>query len=129
MPSDPRHTYYKTLMVAEIADEEIISTVYRKLAQRYHPGTVRLDLGHNRFEFLPGAVQALWVQSHGGPDLGGIALLHGENAPVGREARPCCNDSMDASLLALLAHGLKILVCLRIQMTVDINKGHLYFLR
>jgi DnaJ-class molecular chaperone len=37
MPPDPRQTYYKTLMLAEIADEEIISTVYRKLAQRYHP--------------------------------------------------------------------------------------------
>src|SRR3954447_8488508 len=37
MPSDPRHTYYGQLMLAEIADQEIISTVYRKLAQRYHP--------------------------------------------------------------------------------------------
>src|SRR4051795_7267546 len=37
MPSDHRHTYYKQLMLAESADEEIISTVYRKLAQRYHP--------------------------------------------------------------------------------------------
>lgn len=38
MPApDPRHTYYKMLMLAETADEEIISTVYRKLAQRYHP--------------------------------------------------------------------------------------------
>ena len=35
MPSDPRHTFYKTL--AENADEEIISAVYRKLAQRFHP--------------------------------------------------------------------------------------------
>ena len=35
--SDPRHTFYKQLMLAENADEEIISTVYRKLAQRYHP--------------------------------------------------------------------------------------------
>ena len=34
---DPRHTFYKILMLAEIADQEIISTVYRKLAQRYHP--------------------------------------------------------------------------------------------
>jgi curved DNA-binding protein CbpA len=34
---DPRHTYYKTLMLAEIADSEIISAVYRKLAQRFHP--------------------------------------------------------------------------------------------
>lgn len=37
MPSDPRHTHYRTLMLAEMADHEIISTVYRKLAQRYHP--------------------------------------------------------------------------------------------
>ena len=35
--TDPRHTYYKILMLAEIADREIISVVYRKLAQRYHP--------------------------------------------------------------------------------------------
>jgi curved DNA-binding protein CbpA len=34
---DPRHTFYKILMLAEIADQEIIATVYRKLAQRYHP--------------------------------------------------------------------------------------------
>ena len=37
MKLDPRLTHYKTLMLAEIADQEIISTVYRKLAQRYHP--------------------------------------------------------------------------------------------
>jgi DnaJ-class molecular chaperone len=37
MKQDPRHTYYKMLMLAEIADSAIISTVYRKLAQRYHP--------------------------------------------------------------------------------------------
>lgn len=34
---DPRHTYYQILMLAENADREIISTVYRKLARRYHP--------------------------------------------------------------------------------------------
>ncbi len=34
---DPRQTYYKTLMLAEIADAEIINAVYRKLAQRFHP--------------------------------------------------------------------------------------------
>ncbi len=34
---DPRHTYYKILMLAENADREIISTVFRKLARRYHP--------------------------------------------------------------------------------------------
>ena len=37
MPQDPRFSYYRVLMVAEIADDEIIGTVYRKLAQRYHP--------------------------------------------------------------------------------------------
>jgi len=37
MPPDPRNTYYMQLMLAEHADREIISTVYRKLAQRYHP--------------------------------------------------------------------------------------------
>ena len=37
MNRDPRHTFYKILMLAEIADQEIIATVYRKLAQRYHP--------------------------------------------------------------------------------------------
>ena len=37
MKLDPRFTHYKVLMLAEIADQEIISTVYRKLAQRYHP--------------------------------------------------------------------------------------------
>jgi curved DNA-binding protein CbpA len=38
MPAlDPRHTHYKVLMLAENADPEIVSTVYRKLARRYHP--------------------------------------------------------------------------------------------
>jgi curved DNA-binding protein CbpA len=37
MRPDPRQTYYRQMMLAENADEEIISTVYRKLAQRYHP--------------------------------------------------------------------------------------------
>ncbi len=35
--TDPRHTHYRTLMLAETADGEIIATVYRKLAQRFHP--------------------------------------------------------------------------------------------
>lgn len=38
---DPRHTFYKVLMLAETVDAEIISTVYRKLAQRYHPDVDR----------------------------------------------------------------------------------------
>ncbi|HEY7025928.1 MAG TPA: DnaJ domain-containing protein [Candidatus Limnocylindrales bacterium] len=37
MTQDPRYTYYAMLMLAENADAEIISTVYRKLAQRFHP--------------------------------------------------------------------------------------------
>ena len=37
MTHDPRYNYYQVLMLAETADAEIISTVYRKLAQRYHP--------------------------------------------------------------------------------------------
>lgn len=39
--ADPRRTHYKVLMLAEIADTEIISTVYRKLAMRYHPDVDR----------------------------------------------------------------------------------------
>ena len=35
--SDPRRTHYKVLMLAETADAEIITVVYRKLAQRFHP--------------------------------------------------------------------------------------------
>ncbi len=37
MSQDPRYTFYAMLMLAENADVELISTVYRKLAQRYHP--------------------------------------------------------------------------------------------
>ena len=37
MSQDPRYTFYSMLMLAENADAEVISTVYRKLAQRYHP--------------------------------------------------------------------------------------------
>ncbi len=35
--TDPRRTHYKVLMLAETADAEIITVVYRKLAQRFHP--------------------------------------------------------------------------------------------
>ena len=35
--TDPRRTHYKVLMLAETADTEIITVVYRKLAQRFHP--------------------------------------------------------------------------------------------
>jgi curved DNA-binding protein CbpA len=34
---DPRRSHYKLLMVDPSADAEIISAVYRRLAQRYHP--------------------------------------------------------------------------------------------
>jgi curved DNA-binding protein len=34
---DPRNTVYKVLMVAETADLEVITAVYRTLARRYHP--------------------------------------------------------------------------------------------
>ena len=37
MTRDPRHTFYKVLTLAENADAEIISVVYRRLARRYHP--------------------------------------------------------------------------------------------
>ena len=46
--SDPRHTHYKTLMLAEMADTEIISTVYRKLAQRFHPDVDSSDAAARR---------------------------------------------------------------------------------
>ncbi len=34
---DPRTSLYKILMLAENADQEIITLVHRKLAKRYHP--------------------------------------------------------------------------------------------
>ncbi len=37
MPADPRRSYYRILMVDPSADSEIISLVYRRLAQRVHP--------------------------------------------------------------------------------------------
>jgi hypothetical protein len=37
MNGDPRHTHYRALMLHESVDAEILSVVYRKLAQRYHP--------------------------------------------------------------------------------------------
>jgi curved DNA-binding protein CbpA len=37
MTADPKRNHYRVLMLAENADREIVSTVYRKLAQRYHP--------------------------------------------------------------------------------------------
>lgn len=35
--ADPRRTYYKMLMLDPSADRDVISAVYRRLAQRYHP--------------------------------------------------------------------------------------------
>jgi curved DNA-binding protein CbpA len=37
MPIDPRRTHYRVLMLAESADTDIVNTVYRRLAQRFHP--------------------------------------------------------------------------------------------
>ncbi len=37
MAVDPRRSHYKVLMIDPVADTEVISVVYRKLAQRYHP--------------------------------------------------------------------------------------------
>jgi curved DNA-binding protein CbpA len=37
MPTDPRRSHYKLLMVDPSADAEIINLVYRRLAQRVHP--------------------------------------------------------------------------------------------
>lgn len=34
---DPQTTHYRTLMVAENADTEVIGLVYRRLARRFHP--------------------------------------------------------------------------------------------
>jgi curved DNA-binding protein CbpA len=49
--SDPRRTHYKVLMLAETADHEVITVVYRKLAQRYHPDVDRsLDAAHRMKE-------------------------------------------------------------------------------
>lgn len=35
--SDPRRNHYTVLMLAENANGDVISVVYRKLAQRFHP--------------------------------------------------------------------------------------------
>jgi curved DNA-binding protein CbpA len=37
MVVDPKRTHYRVLMVDPSADADIIHTVYRRLAQRYHP--------------------------------------------------------------------------------------------
>lgn len=34
---DPRRSHYKVLMIDPAADRDVISAVYRRLAQRYHP--------------------------------------------------------------------------------------------
>lgn len=37
MAIDPRRSYYRVLMVDSSADSDIIHTVYRRLARRFHP--------------------------------------------------------------------------------------------
>jgi curved DNA-binding protein CbpA len=59
MKTDPRMTFYKQLMLAEIADQEIISTVYRKLAQRYHPDVDRSPEAARRMAAINDAYETL----------------------------------------------------------------------
>ena len=59
MSSDPRQTHYKVLMLAETADSEIISTVYRKLAQRYHPDVDPSDEAARRMKEINEAYATL----------------------------------------------------------------------
>lgn len=37
MVADPRRTHYRVLMLDPSADADVVSVVYRRLAQRYHP--------------------------------------------------------------------------------------------
>ena len=59
MKTDPRMTHYRVLMLAEIADQEIISTVYRKLAQRYHPDVDRSPEAARRMAAVNEAYETL----------------------------------------------------------------------
>ena len=59
MKADPRMTHYKVLMLAEIADQEIITTVYRKLAQRYHPDVDRSPEAARRMAAVNEAYETL----------------------------------------------------------------------
>lgn len=59
MKTDPRITHYKVLMLAEIADQEIISTVYRKLAQRHHPDVDRSPEAQRRMAAVNEAYETL----------------------------------------------------------------------
>lgn len=98
MKLDPRMTHYKTLMLAEIADQEIISTVYRKLAQRYHPDVDQSPEAARRMAAINEAYETLrdadkrrrydeWLASRRDRRAGDRLAQHASEVPTG-EAGP-----------------------------------------
>ncbi|MDP8904185.1 MAG: DnaJ domain-containing protein [Chloroflexota bacterium] len=59
MNVDPRRSYYRVLQLDPTADPEIISLVYRKLAQRYHPDVDRSPEAAQRMRELNEAHEVL----------------------------------------------------------------------
>lgn len=56
---DPRNTFYKRLMLDQSADAEVIQTVYRRLARRYHPDVDRSPQAERRMAALNEAYAVL----------------------------------------------------------------------
>lgn len=94
MKTDPRMTHYKVLMLAEIADQEIISTVYRKLAQRYHPDVDPSPEAARRMAAINEAYETLrdpakrqrydeWLASRRDRRSGDRLIKHQGEVPVG----------------------------------------------
>ena len=94
MKPDPRMTHYKVLMLAEIADAEIISTVYRKLAQRYHPDVDPTPEAARRMTAVNEAYATLrdpdkrrrydeWLASRRDRRAGDRLIQHQTEVPVG----------------------------------------------
>ncbi len=99
MPSDPRATLYRSLMLAEHADAEVISAVYRKLAQRYHPDVDTSPEAARRMAEINNAYQTLrdpekrkqydqWLAERRDRRRGDRLIRQAGDVPYGTAGRP-----------------------------------------
>lgn len=99
VPSDPRVTLYRSLMLAEDADAEVISAVYRKLAQRYHPDIDSNAAAARRMAEINDAYQTLrdpvkrkqydeWLAARRDRRQGDRLIRQAADVPYGAAGRP-----------------------------------------
>lgn len=99
MPTDPRATHYRSLMLAEHADSDVISAVYRKLAQRFHPDVDPSPEAARRMREINDAYQTLrdpekrrqydaWLAARLDRRRGDRLICQAGDVPYGTAGRP-----------------------------------------